>query len=135
MKLRYFSKQPIHANWSAGRKVHAKSQSNGLWAGIIKPCGTDHLLFVGVSQKWVELILDQDLYQLLEVATVPISEKLMLQWETTNSSLKQHDLWLSKTNARVDYREGDSTHSVHLPAVVHQTSSGFAFALIPLTSK
>ena len=132
--LRYPSKQPIRANWRAGRKVQVISKTNGLWAGVIKPCGPDHLLFVGVSQKWVESVLNQNLHELLEIATDSISEKLMLQWEVTDKGLKKIDPWLPKTLARTDYREGDSTHSVHLPAVVHQTSSGFAFALIPLTN-
>lgn len=127
--LRYQSNQPIRANWKAGRKVHATSQTNGLWVGVLKPCGYDHLLFIGVSQKWVELILNQDLNQLIEIATKPISEKVMLQCEVTDRGLKKLDPWLSN-HARVDYREGDSTHSVQLPAMVHQTSSGFAFALI-----
>lgn len=127
--LRYRSNQPIRANWKAGRKVHATSQTNGLWVGVIKPCGADHFLFIGVSQKWVEVILNQDLHQLIEIATKPISEKVMLQWEATDKGLEKLDPWLSN-HARVDYREGDSTHSVQLPAMVHQTSSGFAFALI-----
>ncbi len=135
LDLRYPSKTPIHANWNAGRKVHARSPTNGLWAGVIKPCGPDYLLFIGVSQKWVELILNQNLHELLKVTTESISEKLTLQWEATDRSLRHLDLRLAKTMARVDYREGDSTHSVQLPTVVHQTSSGFAFALVPLSSK
>lgn len=129
MKLRYPSKQLIRANWQAGRKVHAQSQRNGLWVGVIKPCGVDHLLFLSVSQKWIEMILNQDFRQFSEAATEPSSEQLLLQWQAGNKELDRLNPWLPKLG-RVDYRKGDSMYQVSLPAVVHQASSGFAFALI-----
>jgi hypothetical protein len=125
MPLRYPMEQLIRANWKGESKPQAWS-GNGLWAGLVKPCGSDHLLFAGVSEKWVELVLKQDLSRLLEIESKAVSEKVLLQWQAPKRDLKM----LFKTNAKIQQVEDSNRYQVDLPVTLHQSSSGFAFALI-----
>jgi hypothetical protein len=125
MPLRYPMEQRIRANWKGESKPQAWS-GNGLWAGLVKPCGSDHLLFAGVSKKWVELVLKQDLSRLLEIESKAVSEKVLLQWQAPKRDLKM----LFKTHAKIQQVEDSNRYQVDLPVTLHQSSSGFAFALI-----
>lgn len=116
------SGQGFDFKWNADRKPQAQT-SSGLTVGIIGRCGRDHLLFVGISKQLVELVADQKLDRLLTLKDQSLSTETVLRWAPAS-----HELRLLKGVNTIS--RGDNI--INVPVTLHQTSSGFSFALIPV---
>lgn len=122
--LKHPSGHKLKLRWKEGRKVQA-TLNGRLWAGVLGPCGLNHLLYVGLERTWADAVVDQNLTTLMEIHSPSSTDKVTLKWQPTKSERSM----LIRTEAK--FQKDDKGNDVALlPATLQQTSGGFAFALI-----
>lgn len=122
--LKYPSGNQYRLKWKGRRKVHAMGK-NGLWVGTFTRLKQGHILFVGLGRRWVEAAIRQQLGFLNAFDGTSASGETMLEWDASSDELGMlSGFKFSSTEGKDGF-----THVI-LPAVLHETRGGFAFALI-----
>ncbi|RYD73466.1 MAG: hypothetical protein EOP84_21495 [Verrucomicrobiaceae bacterium] len=122
--LRYPSGKLIELKWGEKRKPYVRTEG-GLWVGRLTRLREGRLLFAGLNQKWIDLVLDQDLELLANFQGKSASRRSLLKWDATSDEVRML--------AGFEFLRGnikDGRFPVSVPIELHETSGGFAFAVV-----
>lgn len=108
-----------------------RSTVNGSdYGGIVFPYDPGHLMFLGLHERWLSAVADQDFEQILRMnfptKTIKAEVSCIMSWRRFNSANLQNRIKPTgnpKTDQNAFFR---------LPAVIQQSQGGMAFGLVSL---